>query len=153
MREGTSSTLPDSAIRYQPPRSSEAKEGSREWYLERLDDLLNGWQDMPDQELQPSDYERSKADEVGKARFDALSRNKRRMAWFTNVGNWVEMACQATGADSSNIPARAELLMRRIQDKNLSGLRTDDNDVAEGDGLLRDAIAVLRSAAEHEEAA
>lgn len=140
-------SITESPIRYVPSEPIEHPEGSREWFLWRLRDLRQGWQDMPDQELTQQDYDQSTKSEVGAQRFAALSRNKRRAgAWFSNVVNWVELAVDQfvpPGSEKETLLKEVLVLQKDVQQRNIQRERVSDEDVARGDELLDRTIAAL----------
>ncbi len=151
MREG----LKELPIRYVPEEPNEHPEGSREFYLAHLHDLRHGWQDMPEHELTPEDYEESTKSEVGKQRFTALSRNKRRAgAWFSNVINWTEMAVEnylRDGPEKQGVLDEVVALQKEVEKTNIERHRVTDEEIARGDALLDRAIAALSQGQERPE--
>ncbi len=83
----------EEAIPYVPRPEQTERRGSKESFIYMFRDLLEGFQDMPEEHMRPEDYT-SKADEGNTVKMDralALRRNKRNVAWFSAVTSSAEL--------------------------------------------------------------
>ncbi|MBI4426561.1 MAG: hypothetical protein HY567_03200 [Candidatus Kerfeldbacteria bacterium] len=140
----------DTAIQYNVPEESRFEAGTKDWLIDRVRDLRNGWVDMPDDRLKKEDYPGPDSDELAELRFKAQSRNKRRVAWLTGVVSYADLAAETFIKDASmrrHVMDRAEALRKSVDPAQ----PTTDEQIREGDDILDLILAALHQ--DEEEAA
>lgn len=120
----------------------------REGYVARLEHFLNGYQDLPEAHLEQSDYDR--AAETGEEQSNPKFLNKRRKEWFTDIVMAVDMALEEgmiSGEVAHDLQSRSQALYEKTLSESQQHLPTEDEDVVQGNALLRDTIAALKEPA------
>lgn len=134
----------EQAIEYQPQQENPHQPGSREWYGAVFDDLLNGYQDMPEQKMRPEDYPKDEANEVVINRYRAHRRNKRTVAWFNVVASCAELFAEQHVRDTTTRQRILDLSSTLRTSVNAQELTTDAQ-VSLGDSVINLCIDALRT--------
>lgn len=132
----------DEAIPYVPRTESAAERGSADMIADMFTDLVENWQDMPEQRMQPADYPSGDSNAVQDARYQALRRNKRTVAWFSSVTSGAELALAHINdeATKQRIGSLAVSLRMSIDAKE----DTTDAMVSMGDTICHLVLDALR---------